>query len=274
MECEELFEGNEERLLCLNPDYVGWQLTSDDYAKVPALKGIIVASTAYDWIDGTLAEKNNVPICNIRNFSSQAVAEWAIAMMFNLARQTPRLIKDEFPLDFDKDFLKYGGIQLKGKSVGIIGLGHIGSAIAEACEGLGMQVRYWSRSDKDSSYEYASLDELLKTSDIIFPTMARNDSTQTMLTHDKLDLIQSSAILVSIVHGLFDEAYVLEMVRNNTLFGFGFEAAPASFENYEGNVWAAPSYAWVTYESMYNSVVEWTDAMVLASKNEYPTRIN
>lgn len=84
-----------------------------------------------------------------------------MTMMFNLARQTPRLIKDGFPLDFDKDFMKYRGIELQGKTVGIVGLGTIGSAIAERCAGLDMHVAYWSRSPKDNGYRYRTLDELL-----------------------------------------------------------------------------------------------------------------
>jgi len=70
-------------------------------------------------------------------------------MLFNVARQTPRLIKDGFPLDFDKDFMKYRGVELQGKTAAIVGLGNIGNSIAQRCEGLGMNVVYWSKSPKD-----------------------------------------------------------------------------------------------------------------------------
>ncbi len=89
-DCKELFEGDEERLLCLNPDYVGWKLSSEDYANIPNLKGIMIASTAFEWVNQDAANEKNIPICHIVNFSTQAVAEWALLMMFNLARQTPR----------------------------------------------------------------------------------------------------------------------------------------------------------------------------------------
>ncbi|MEK6848206.1 MAG: hypothetical protein AABX65_01075, partial [Nanoarchaeota archaeon] len=127
-DCKALFEGNDERILCLNPDYISWKLSSDDYKNIPNLKAVLGAATSYSWIDTSYADKNNIPVCNIRNFSTEAVAEWAVTMMFNLARQVPRLIKDGFPLDFDKDFRKYRGIELHDKTAGIIGLGHIGSA--------------------------------------------------------------------------------------------------------------------------------------------------
>src|SRR3989339_384129 len=172
-----LFEGDEDRILCLNPDYVNWKLSSDDYKNIPKLKAILGAATSFSWVDTAYADQNNIPICNIRNFSTQAVSEWAMTMLFNVARQVPRLIKDSFPLDFDKDFMKYRGVELKGKTAGIIGLGHIGSAIAEKAQGLGMNVVYWSKSQKESKYDRKDLAELFATADVIFPTIAFNDET-------------------------------------------------------------------------------------------------
>lgn len=273
-ECKTLFEGDEERLLCLNPDYVSWKLPSSDYKDIPNLKAILIASTSFEWVERDIANERNIPVCNIVNFSTQAVAEWAIMMMCNLARQTPRLIKDGFPLDYDKDFMKYRGMQLKGKTAGIIGLGHIGSAIAEACKGLGMNVIYWSRSSTNDAYNKVSLEELMSTADVIFPTAAKNPETLTLITDEHITSMKKSAILVDIAHGLFDQEKILDMVVKGELFGYGFEGKPGEFSTFEGNVWAAPAYAWTTYESMHNSVVLWTDNMVSAAKGEFPTRVN
>lgn len=273
-ECKELFEGDEERLLCLNPDYVSWKLPSKDYKDIPNLKAILIASTGFEWIEQDIAAERNIPICNIRNFSTQAVAEWAVMMMFNLARQTPRLIKDNFPLDYDKDFMKYRGIQLKGKTAGIIGLGHIGSAIAAACKGLGMNVIHWSKSSTDDDYEKVSLEQLMSRADVIFPTVAKNPETLTLITDDHFKSVKKSAILVDIALGFFNQEKILDMIANGDLFGYGFEGKPNEFTKFEGNVWAAPAYAWTTSESMHNSVVLWTDNMVSATKDEFPTRVN
>lgn len=273
-DCTALFEGNEERLLCLNPDYVSWKLSSSNYKDIPNLRAILIASTGYEWVEQDVANERNIPICQIVNFSTQAVAEWAVMMMFNLARQTPRLIKDNYPLDFDKDFMKYRGVQLKGKTAGIIGLGHIGSAIAEACKGVGMNVVYWSRSSTNDAYEKVSLEQLMSTSDVIFPTAAKNAETLALVTDDHIKSMKKSAILVDIAHGLFNQEKIVGMVANGDLFGYGFEGKPNEFTKFEGNVWAAPAYAWTTYESMHNSVVLWVDNMVSAANNEFPTRVN
>jgi phosphoglycerate dehydrogenase-like enzyme len=272
--CKELFEVSEERLLCLNPDYVSWKLTTHDYKDIPNLKGIFGAATSTAWIDKTHADKQDLPICDIKNFSTEAVAEWAITMMFNVARQTPRLIKDGFPLDFDKDYTKYLGIELHGKKAGVIGLGHIGSAIAERCAGLGMEVVYWSRSSKQSKHRSVELDELVAQADVIFPTMTLNDETKNLLADDLLNTMKQTAILIAIEHHLFNNQLILERVKQGKLYGFGFESEPKTFNNYEGNVWAAPAYAWATDSTMHNCMVKWIDNMVNASEGKFPNRIN
>lgn len=273
-ECKELFEGDEERLLCLNPDYVSWKLESKDYENIPHLKGIFTESTGYEWVEPEAANRLGIPICNIKAFNTQAVAEWAIMMMFNLARQTPRLIKDGFPLDFDKDFMKYRGIQLKGKTAGIIGLGNIGSAIAERCAGLGMNVVYWSRFSTNDAYQKLPLEEVLATADVIFPATAKNDETVSLINDNMIKTIKKEAMVVDIVHAMFNHQLLLDMVAAGDLYGYGFESEPQDFAKFEGNVWAAPAYAWATYESMYNSVVKLVENIVSASKNEFPNRVN
>ena len=273
-ECKELFEGNEERLLCLNPDYVSWQLPSSEYKDIPNLKAILIASTGFEWVEQDVANERNIPICQIIDFSTQAVAEWAVMIMFNLARQTPRLIKDGFSLDYGDDFMKYRGVQLKGKTAGIIGLGHIGSAIAEACKGLGMNVVYWSKTSVNDAYRKVSLEYIMSEADVIFPAVAKNAETLALVTDDHIASIKKSAIIIDMAHDFFERNKVAAMVARGDLFGYGFEGKPKDFTPYEGNVWAAPSYAWTTYESMHNSTVRWVDNMVSAAKNQFPNKVN
>lgn len=273
-ETKEIFEGDEDRLLCLNPDYVSWKLRNEDYETIPHLKGIFIASTGYEWVEHESADKLGIPICQIVDFSTQSVAEWAVMMMLALARQTPRLIKDGFPLDYDKDFMKYRGIELKGKTAGIIGLGNIGSAIADRCKGLGMEVVYWSRSSTSDAYTKVSLEELMATADVIFPIMAKSPETLSLMSDDLIRTVKSSAIFVDMAHGLLNQKLVLEMISDHRLFGYGFEGEPGSFNNFEGNVWAAPAYAWATYESMHNSQTRFVDNIVSAAKGQFPYRVN
>src|ERR1700684_2056442 len=69
-ETKALFEGSEERLLCLNPDYVGWKLKSSDYDSIPNLKGILIESTGFEWVEQDSANSLGIPICQIVDFST------------------------------------------------------------------------------------------------------------------------------------------------------------------------------------------------------------
>jgi glycerate dehydrogenase len=271
--CKLLFGGGEERILCINPDYVSWKLASEDYQDVPNLKAILGAATSFSWIDLSGANQKQIPVCNIRNFSTQAVAEWAVMMLFNLARQVPRLIKDDFPLDFEKDFMKYRGLELHGKTVGIIGLGHNGKEIAGRLKGLGLRIIYWSKQTRSDEYEYKELVEIFETADILVPAFAHNDETDNLVTDELLGRLKPTAMIIDILE-LKNKAKILEMVKTGRLFGYGFEAKPNSFDRYEGNVWAAPAYAWVTDGSMNNSMSKWVENMVNAANGEFPNRIN
>jgi len=273
-DCQALFEGDDARILCINPDYVGWKLSMDDYKDIPSLKAILTCVTSFSWIDTTLASSKQIPVCNVRNYSTDAVAEAAMMMLFNVARQIPRLIKDGFPLDFDKDFMKYRGVELHGKTVGIVGLGNIGAGIARRCAGLGINVTYWSRSPKDTEYQYKELVELFAESDVILPALAVNDDTKSVITDELLTSMKPSAMLVTVVRELFNEQLAIDMVNDGKLFGFGYEDEPASFNSHEGNVWAAPAYAWVTQGAMDNCMQAWTTCMTDAAAGSYPNKVN
>ena len=269
----ELFEGDDERIICVNPDYVNWNLKSDDYKNIPNLKAILGAATSFSWIDASYANDNGITIANVRSFSTQAVAEWAIAMLFNVSRQVPRLIKDGFPLDFDKDFMKYRGLELHGKTAAIIGLGHNGIAIAKRLKGLGLNIVYWSKNTRNNEYKFSELDDIFETADVIVPAFAHNDETDALITDELLAKLKSSAIIIDIIE-LKNKDKVIELVKESKIFGFGFEAKPNSFDKYEGNVWAAPAYAWVTDGSMNNMMTKWVDNMIDAANDRFPNKIN
>lgn len=254
-DCASLFEGTDERIICINPDYVEWNLKAEDYKNIPNLRAILGEATSFSWIDASYATEQNIPVCNIRGFSSNAVADWAILMMLNVARRVPELVKDGFPLDYDKDFMKYRGVDLRGKTAAIVGFGRIGAAIAERCAGLGMNVAYWSANSRPEDYEYMEIADLFVRADVVFPVMAINESSKAVITHSLIDSMKPSAIIVNVVEDLFDTEYVLQKVADGKLFGFGFEAHPASFVKYKGNVWAAPAYGWVTDSPKVRNIV-------------------
>lgn len=87
--------------------------------------------------------------------------------------------------------------------------------------------------------------------------------------------MKSDAIFVSIVHKYYNHALLLDMVKQGKLFGYGFEDdKPGLFNNYEGNIWAVPAYAWCTDGSLAKSMDLFVEAIVNASNQSFPNRVN
>ncbi|EKD62142.1 MAG: D-isomer specific 2-hydroxyacid dehydrogenase NAD-binding protein [uncultured bacterium] len=265
-----LISGEEERILAIDPDFCDWKVPNEVIEKIPHLKAIVLQTTSFSWLDVEFAKGKGIPVVNLRGFSTIAVAEWAVLMMLNLARKLPLVIKD----GWKQDYVKHQGLELRGKVAGIVGLGSIGTAIAEHCRGLGMTVQYWSRHSKDDRFKQVELAELMKTSDVIFPAVAQNEETQGLITDDMLKSMKKSSIFVSIVHNVYSHDLLLEMAQKGEIYGYGFETNKIEFGAYEGNVWAGSELAWCTEDSMRKNTKMWVEAITKAAVGNYETRVN
>jgi len=258
-DCKDLMQDDEPKIICINPDFVDWKLRSEDYSQISNLKQIISTSDNMSWLDKTHADNSGVEYVALKNLHSEydAVAQYAFTIMAMLARRVPQLMRNGFPINFSHDYLKYQGKDLRGCTVGIVGLGNIGNAIAELCNNFGMTVNYWSRTKKDDrGYKYKELDELLKTSDIIFPTLEPNNETKVILSNEKLLQLKSEAIVVCVVGGLLDAGLLVDRVDRNELFGVGFGSDSKAHNKVKSNVWAEPDYAWATKRNMDESYAQ------------------
>jgi phosphoglycerate dehydrogenase-like enzyme len=265
-----LFEGTEDRIVAIDPDFCGWKVPNEVIEKIPNLKAIVLQTTSFSWIDVDFAKTKDIPVINLRGFSSIAVAEWATMMMINLARKIPLVIKDSWK----QDYVKHQGIELRGKTVGIIGLGNIGTAIAENCDGLGMNVQYWSKNSTDDRFEKVDLEALMESSDVVIPAVAQNEETKGMITDYMLKSMKKSAMFVSDIHNVYNHDLILQMVADGNLYGYGFEDKKVNMSDFKGNVWAGPSLAWCTEDSMRKNGQQWMETIINASIGDYTNRIN
>lgn len=265
-----LYEPGNPRILALDPDFCDWHADVAAIAAIPNLTGVCLQTTSFSWIDHAPLAERGIPVTNLRGFSTDAVAEWALLMAIAVARRIPMIAKDGWREDYAKP-----GMELNGKIAGIVGLGRIGSRIGELCTGMGMRVRYWSRSPKESPFERTDLPELIATSDVIFPAVAQNGETQAILTDELLATMKPTAMFVSIVHTVYNHDLILSMVREGRLWGYAFEEnGGGKFTDYEGNVWAGPAMAWCSKEGMRRNAEHWTKAIELAAAGLFPNRIN
>lgn len=263
-------QGDDEKFVVIDPDFVEWKVTNEDLESVKNLRAVFVSSTSFGWVAQDYLNKYGIPLSNVKDWCTQAVAEWAIMMAFNLARKVPLIIKDNYVLDYSK----YQGMDLKGKTVGIIGMGNIGKAIAERAEGLGMKVIYWSKNTKNDKYTFVELEQLFKEADVVFPTMADNAESKKVITDDLLKSMNRTAIFASIVHKYYNHDLVLQLVKEGKLYGYGFEDSTVKMNDFEENVWVAPEYAWCTLNSSENNDTKLLENIQEALKGNFPSKVN
>lgn len=269
-EIKELYSGDEQRILAIDPDFCDWKVPNEIIDAIPNLKAICLQTTSFSWVDIDHAKAKGIPVTNLIGFSAIAVAEWATLVILALARKLPIVVKDGWKLDYNK----HRGIELRGKTVGVVGLGRIGTAFAENMAGLGMKVQYWSKNSRNDKFSYAELPQLMKTSDVILLSTANNTETKTLLTDELLKSMKPSAIFMTITDALYNQELMLDLAKTGKIYGYGFEDEKNPFGTYEGNVWNGPALGWCTDESMSKNAKQWLESIVSATKGEYSTQVN
>lgn len=258
------------KIIALDPDWFNWTVNAELLDKIPDIAAVILQTTSFSWIDTNYLKQKGVPVVNMRGFSKNSVAEWAIMVALLLARKMPILMKD----NWRQDFVKHKGFELKDKTAGVIGLGQNGIAIAERAQAMGMKVQYWSKNSRDNRFTNVELSELMKMSDVVFPTFAHNAETEGLLTDELLISMKTDAIFISTIHHIYNHDLLLKRVAEGLLWGYGFEENNPSPEKYQGNVFAGPALAWCTEESMRENARQWVGAICASARGEFKNLVN
>ncbi|KKU90859.1 MAG: D-isomer specific 2-hydroxyacid dehydrogenase NAD-binding protein [Microgenomates group bacterium GW2011_GWA1_48_10] len=257
------FKSNEGVVFAVQPGWIKgsweglpWEIIKD----LKNLKGLCLSTTAYGWVPFKELGKIGIPVTNVPGKSTDAVAEYYVFLMIALLRKLPGVIKNNWKFTYGPDVL---GTDAKGLTAGIVGLGKIGSKIAKICQGYEMNITYWSRSKKKTTYQRLELDDLCRTADVVFLTTLADNSTKGLITRDKIDLMKSTAIILSpIEKTVYDQKYVLEKIANGQLGGLGFESEDKTPLSYEGNVFPAPEIGYYTKQTLDNESRIMTDSIV------------
>lgn len=233
---------SKEELMALLPQYdallSNFSLTVDKdiiNAGGDRLKIISNYAVGFNNIDIDYAQQKGIAVCNTPDPVIEPTAELAYALMGSAAR---RLAEDDRKIRIP-DGLKWGtfenlGVGMYGKTLGIIGMGRIGQAIARRAIAGGMRIVYYNRHrlhykiEQDYNAEYVSFDELLSTSDFIALSTPLTDETRHLIDAKALAKMKPSAILVNTARGaVIDEQALVEALQNHTIRG----AALDVFEN-------------------------------------------
>lgn len=176
-------------------------MPADVLRKCDKLKFIDVAFTGVDHVGLDAAKEKNIAVSNASGYSNEAVSELVIGTTLSLARNL-RSVEDRCREGKDKTGLV--GWEIKGKTVGIIGLGKIGTRTAELFHAFGATVLAQSRTHHDGIAEYieqVTQEELLRRSDIVVLHCPLNNSTRGMINAEKLAMMKPTALLVNVARG-------------------------------------------------------------------------
>ncbi len=200
-------------------------LSIDHMESMPKLKLITTTSVGTDWIDVTAARDRNIEVSNQKGVNSEAVAEHCFGLILSLSKRITEADRDMREKSAH-DLSKYTGINLYGRTLGIIGLGDIGKRIARIASGFSMRVVGTNKSQKKvQDVKIVSLESMLKVSDVIALAVPLTDDTENLLSTKEFSLMKDGAILVSISREkTIDKDAVLEAVSTGKISGFGFDA--------------------------------------------------
>ncbi len=206
---------------------IGWELPVEVMRKAPRLEVISFLGTgAANNIDLPEAAARGITVCNTPGYGDNAVAEHALALLFAVARDIPRLdrtLRTEGWNQLDP------GFELRGKKLGLIGLGGIGSRMAELATALGMEVLAWTRNPsperaKRAGVTFAPLEAVLAESDVISLHLLLTPETQNLLGAAELDCMKPGAVFINTARAeLVDEAALIARLRAGRIAAAGID---------------------------------------------------
>ena len=192
------------------------------------VKLIVEAGTGYNNIDLNAAKERGITVCNIPAYSTERVAHTVIMMILNFAstmqKQIGMLAKGDRS-NFTKH-LQVSHTEVNGKTLGVVGAGHIGMEVIKVAKALGMNILVHTRTPKadGDGIRYVSLDELLENSDYITLHCPLNDQTKYIINKEAIGKMKTSAVIINTGRGpLINEADLCEALAAKRIAGAGLD---------------------------------------------------
>lgn len=233
----------------------------DVIEKCPALKKICVAFTGVDHIDLAYCAERGIEVKNCAGYSTVAVADLTFGLVLSLARNIPacdRACRD----GKTKDGLV--GFELAGKKFGIVGLGAIGSRVADIAHAFGCEVFAYTRTPKNHpNVTLVDKETLFSTCDIVSLHTPLNDSTRVLVGEKELSWMKPTAYLINTARGgVVDTPALVDALRNHRIAGAGidvFDMEPPIPSDYQlnklPNVVVTPHVAFATKQAFEKRAV-------------------
>ena len=230
--------------------------------QLPRLKFIGVLATGYNVVDTDAARKAGITVCNIPAYSTQSVAQLVFAHLLhftnNVARHARSVQNGDWAASKDFAYWLTAQTELAGKTLGIIGFGQIGQAVARIALAFGMNVIFNNRSKKTTNLDarQVNLDTLLKDSDYISINCPLTNENQGFINKETIAKMKPTAIVINTGRGpLINEQDLADALNNEQIAGAALDvlsAEPAGADNplpKAKNCNITPHIAWATLEA-------------------------
>ncbi|RLB19669.1 MAG: D-glycerate dehydrogenase [Deltaproteobacteria bacterium] len=226
--------GDKEGLLCMITD----RIDDDLLQHAPRLRVIANMAVGYDNIDIEAASKRGIPVSNTPGVLTDATADLAFALMLAVAR---RLVEGDL-MTREGGFrfwapMYFLGHEVSGKTLGIVGLGRIGKAVARRARGFEMEVLYHSRTrmapeqERELELSYRDMESLLSRADFVSLHVPLTPDTHHLIGEKELAMMRESAYLINTSRGpVVDEKALVRALEKRTIAGAGldvYEEEPA-----------------------------------------------
>ncbi|MCB9819829.1 2,3-bisphosphoglycerate-dependent phosphoglycerate mutase [Candidatus Nomurabacteria bacterium] len=202
-------------------------LTREIMDRLPRLKLIAVRSTGFDNIDLDYAIERNITVVNVPTYGENTVAEYAFALLLAVNRKLIQTVSATKDGNFVAS--QHTGADLKGKTIGIIGMGHIGRHMAKIASGFSMNVIAYDIHTDDKlaeelSFTYKRLNEVIGESDILSLHAPLTPNNYHMINHHSIEKMKPGAILINTARGeLVENRALITALKSKLLAGAGLD---------------------------------------------------
>lgn len=215
-----------DALICLLSETIDREVIS----RAPKLKVISNYAVGYNNVDVAFATERKIYVTNTPDVLTEATADLAWALLLAAARRVvegDEMVRQNRFTGWAPDLLL--GLDVAYKTLGVVGLGRIGLAVARRAKGFGMRVLYWSKNRKEQweeqfGLEYQPLDTLLQTADFVSLNVALTPETHHLIGEKEFSLMKNTAILVNTARGpVVDEAALAAALREKKIWAAGLD---------------------------------------------------
>jgi phosphoglycerate dehydrogenase-like enzyme len=276
---ELIYKAKDANILAFDPDNIGgFEKAADRLINLldamPKVKALALDTTAFGYVDLDYCRKRGIVVSNVPYYSTESVAEHTLAFLLGACK---RIFLTDRRIQNDK-YQLVQGFELKGKTLGVIGLGHIGTRVAELGMAIGMKVVAYNRTKKRvKGVKILTLNEVLRQADALSINLAENSETKGIISREKIKLMKQGMIVINAAdRSLIDEKAMAKALKSDAVDSYVLEAEDLMSGPLAGieNAFLFRGFGWYTREALERNKEIWVENIIEASESNFENRVN